>query len=121
MNDSLPSPIHPDGYDIIGDLHGCATKLEALLAALGYAEDNRTGTYRHPQRTAIFVGDLVDRGPEQLRVLQIVKAMVDAGNAHIVMGNHEFNALAYATKWPTGSGRFLRPHDDPSHPYSEPN
>ena len=39
--------------------------------------------------------------------------MVDAGSAQMVLGNHEFNALAYATEWPAGSGKFLRPHDDP--------
>ena len=109
----------PHGYDIIGDLHGCATELEALLEKLGYQTD--TGVYRHPRRHAVFVGDLIDRGGEQLRVLQIVKAMVDAGSAHIVMGNHEFNALAYHTEWPPGSGKYLRAHDDPQNPWSAKN
>lgn len=96
------------GYDIIGDIHGCASPLEALLTELGYEIAKGTGEYRHPDRTAIFVGDLIDRGKEQLRVLQVVKAMVDAGSALIVMGNHEFNALAYHTEWPAGSGEYLR-------------
>jgi hypothetical protein len=100
------------GYDIIGDVHGCATKLEALLVALGYQKADGTGEYRHPERQAIFVGDLIDRGDEQLQVLRIVKSMVDAGTARIVMGNHEFNALAYDTEWPPGSGTFLRPHTE---------
>lgn len=108
------------GYDVIGDVHGCATQLEELLHKLGYAE-GRSGGYRHPHRQALFVGDLIDRGDEQLRVLEIVKAMVDAGSARIVMGNHEFNALAYHTEWPVGSGKFLRPHDDPDDPWSEKN
>lgn len=82
-------------YDIIGDVHGCATKLQTLLGGLGYEPDD-LGVYRHPERTAVFVGDLIDRGDEQLRVLEMVKAMVDAGSAHIVMGNHEFNAIAWA-------------------------
>ncbi len=82
-------------YDIIGDIHGCATELKTLLAQLGYRCDD-AGVYRHPERTAVFVGDLVDRGPDQLEVLQIVKAMVDHGGAQIVMGNHEFNAICYA-------------------------
>lgn len=90
-------------YDIIGDIHGCATKLEALLDELGYRQDDAE-VYRHPERTAVFVGDLVDRGDGQLRVLQVVKAMVDAGSAHVVMGNHEFNAIA----WAMG----LRPHNE---------
>ena len=98
------------GYDIIGDVHGCATKLESLLVDLGYRPDATDGAYRHPDRTAIFVGDLIDRGPEQLRVLEVAKAMSDAGSAQVVMGNHEFNAIAYATEWPPGSGDHLRPH-----------
>jgi hypothetical protein len=110
-----------NGYDIIGDVHGCATKLEALLVELGYQKASGTGEYRHPDRQAIFVGDLIDRGKEQLQVLHVVKSMVDAGSAKIVMGNHEFNALAYDTEWPRGSGKFLRPHDDPANPNSAKN
>lgn len=97
-------------YDVIGDVHGCADKLEALLAHLGYRCED--GVYRHPSRQAVFVGDLVDRGHGQLRVLQIVKAMVDAGTARITMGNHEFNAIAYATRDPRVDGQFLRPHTE---------
>lgn len=109
----------PDGpgYDVIGDVHGCADALEALLDAMGYVGS----PYRYPSRTAIFVGDLIDRGPDQLRVLEIVKAMVDAGTARMVLGNHEFNAMAYATEWPAGSGKYLRPHDDPTDPNSAKN
>ena len=98
-------------YDIIGDIHGHAGKLKVLLGRLGYQPDG-DGVYRHPDRTAVFVGDLVDRGPEQLEVLQIVKAMVDHGGAHIVMGNHEFNAICYATPHPNKPGDFLRTHQD---------
>jgi hypothetical protein len=97
------------GYDIIGDIHGCASQLEVLLDALEYQLDARTGAYRHPDRQAIFVGDLIDRGEKQLRVLELVRAMVDQGNAKIVMGNHEFNAIAYDTEYPAGSGNYLRP------------
>ncbi len=113
--------LHADscGYDIIGDVHGCATELEQLLWALGYRQGH--GAHRHPSRQTIFVGDLIDRGPEQLQALQIVKAMVDAGSAQMVLGNHEFNALAYATEWPAGSGKYLRPHDDPDDPGSAKN
>ncbi len=100
------------GYDIIGDVHGCATQLERLLADLDYAPSDGAGAYRHPERGAVFVGDLIDRGPEQLRVLEIVKPMVDGGNAQIVMGNHEFNAIAYHTEHPEHPGAFLRPHTD---------
>ncbi|MCX5093493.1 polynucleotide kinase-phosphatase [Streptomyces sp. NBC_00365] len=71
-------------FDIIGDIHGCASELETLLGKLGYAD----GT--HPEgRTAVFVGDLVDRGPDTPGVLRRVMAMVASGDALCVPGNHE--------------------------------
>ncbi|MFJ8794792.1 polynucleotide kinase-phosphatase [Streptomyces sp. NPDC102462] len=71
-------------FDIIGDVHGCSAELEALLAKLGYADGV------HPDgRTAVFVGDLVDRGPDSPGVLRRVMAMVAAGSALCVPGNHE--------------------------------
>ncbi|MFJ8047357.1 polynucleotide kinase-phosphatase [Streptomyces luteogriseus] len=71
-------------FDIIGDIHGCATELEALLGKLGYVDGV------HPEgRTAVFVGDLVDRGPDSPGVLRRVMAMVKSGNALCVPGNHE--------------------------------
>lgn len=96
-------------YDIIGDVHGCADQLKTLLDRLGYRE--QSGAYRHPDRTAVFVGDLVDRGEGQLEVLQTVKAMHDAGSAHVVMGNHEFNAICFSIPDPDKPGEFLRPHN----------
>lgn len=98
------------GHDIIGDVHGCADQLECLLDELGYRIDPVSGAHRHPERQAVFVGDLIDRGPGQLRTLEIVEAMVVAGTARIVMGNHEFNALAYATEDPDRPGTHLRRH-----------
>jgi hypothetical protein len=100
------------GYDIIGDVHGCATALEELLHHLDYQVNDSTGAYEHPERQAIFVGDMVDRGVDQLRVLQIVKGMVDGGSAQIVMGNHEFNAIAYDTEHPDRPGEYLRPRNE---------
>ncbi|MFF7155161.1 polynucleotide kinase-phosphatase [Streptomyces sp. NPDC008139] len=71
-------------FDIIGDIHGCSSELETLLAELGYVD----GT--HPEgRTAVFVGDLVDRGPDSPGVLRRVMGMVEAGTALCVPGNHE--------------------------------
>ena len=82
------------GYDVIGDVHGQALKLEGLLGQMDYQQD-ADGVYRHRDRVAIFVGDLIDRGEYQEKTLTMVKAMVDSGAALIVMGNHEFNALAF--------------------------
>lgn len=98
------------GYDIIGDVHGHAGRLQALLCKLGYRE--HAGAWRHPTRRAIFVGDLIDRGPRQVEAVELVRAMVEAGSAHAVMGNHEFNALGYHTEDPEQPGSPLRPHSD---------
>jgi Calcineurin-like phosphoesterase len=87
-------------WDIIGDIHGQASKLETLLGLLGYIECD--GVYRHPERRVLFVGDYIDRGPAIRRVLQIVRAMVDAGEAVALAGNHEVNAVHYHTLGPDG-------------------
>jgi hypothetical protein len=88
------------GFDVIGDIHGYADALRRLLEAMDYAP--RDGVYRHPSRTAVFVGDFVDRGPNQRETLGIARAMIVADSARAVMGNHEFNATADAT--PDGAG-----------------
>ena len=77
-------------YDIIGDIHGHADKLEELLLELGYKEDD--GVYQHPERTLISVGDLIDRGPYQKRSVDIIRKMCEHGHA----------------KW--GSTQILRTH-----------
>jgi len=93
-------------YDIIGDVHGSAEKLHGLLDVLGYRVVD--GAHRQPGRTAVFVGDLVDRGPGQVEVVRTVRAMHDAGSALMVLGNHEFNAVAYATPDPGNPGDYAR-------------
>ncbi|HEY3898241.1 MAG TPA: metallophosphoesterase [Chthoniobacter sp.] len=93
-------------YDIVGDIHGHADTLRALLKKLGYEEHD--GAYRHPERSVIFVGDFIDRGPKIRETLQIVRAMMESGSALAVMGNHEYNALCFHT--PDGRGGHLRPH-----------
>ncbi|GAA2981630.1 MULTISPECIES: polynucleotide kinase-phosphatase [Streptomyces] len=71
-------------FDIVGDIHGCSSELDTLLGKLGYVDG------AHPEgRTAVFVGDLVDRGPDSPGVLRRVMSMVAAGNALCVPGNHE--------------------------------
>lgn len=95
-------------FDIIGDIHGYASTLKRLLDRLGYQKT--PSGYAHPTRTAIFVGDLVDRGPEIPEVVEVVRKMVDGGHAQMVLGNHEWNTLAFFTKRP-GSEKTFRPHN----------
>ncbi|WP_156754774.1 polynucleotide kinase-phosphatase [Actinokineospora pegani] len=85
-------------FDVIGDVHGCRAELEELLAELGYAVERdaagRAVGAAHPLgRTAVFVGDLVDRGPDTPGVLRLVMGMVGAGTALCVSGNHEFKLV----------------------------
>ncbi|AWI31513.1 polynucleotide kinase-phosphatase [Streptomyces sp. ICN441] len=91
-------------FDIVGDIHGCSSELETLLGRLGYVDG------AHPEgRTAVFVGDLVDRGPDSPGVLRRVMGMVASGNALCVPGNHE-NKL----------GRWLRGRNvQPTHGLAE--
>src|SRR5947207_11040332 len=80
-------------FDIIGDVHGCGDELEELLAQLGYAADGG-GVWRHPGgRKAVFLGDLVDRGPRIPDVLKLVMAMVEAEIAYCVPGNHDMKLV----------------------------
>ena len=95
-------------YDIIGDVHGHADELIELLESMGY--ELRDGAYRHESRTAVFVGDFIDRGSQIAEVLAVVRAMHSENAAVAVMGNHEFNALAFHTEHT--SGHFLREHSD---------
>ncbi|RCJ21980.1 polynucleotide kinase-phosphatase [Nostoc minutum NIES-26] len=98
-------------FDIIGDIHGCCDELEALLQQLGYEKGRGAGeqgsrgeelsapswdypTYHHPEgRRAVFLGDLVDRGPRILDTVKLVRNMVNAGTAFCVPGNHENKLL----------------------------
>jgi protein phosphatase len=89
-------------FDLIGDVHGCCDELEQLLVELGYeAVEQRDGefpaggpVYAHPDgRRAIFVGDLVDRGPRILDTVRLVRNMVDDGHAVCVPGNHDMKLV----------------------------
>lgn len=91
------------GYDLIGDVHGCTHTLERLLDSLGYRQHG--GVWRHPWRQVLFLGDIIDRGPRIREALHLVHDMVEAGQAHCIMGNHEFNALGWSIPAPADSGR----------------
>jgi len=106
-------------YDLIGDIHGHADALETLLHKLGYTRQPPHGAqhgapqghYAHPEgRQVIFLGDLIDRGTQNKRVVEIARAMERAGSALVLMGNHELNAIGYATPRAGAEGEFLRPH-----------
>lgn len=101
MHDSIKSDRGP--FDIIGDIHGCFEELKELLLKLGYVVDNvaftdaTLGFDSTPpaDRKAVFLGDLVDRGPDSMSVLKLVMSMVNAGTAYCVMGNHDFKFQKY--------------------------
>ncbi|HLY26246.1 MAG TPA: polynucleotide kinase-phosphatase [Aggregatilineales bacterium] len=80
-------------FDIIGDVHGCYDELAQLLARLGY-QIHEDGQVTAPEgRKAVFLGDLVDRGPKVPAVLRLVMSMVEAGSALCVPGNHDVKLL----------------------------
>lgn len=84
-------------HDIIPDIHGQAEKLRGALTNLGYRE--LKGAWRHsdPNRSCVFLGDFIDRGPQNAAVIDIVRRMIDAGSARAIMGNHELNAIHFHT------------------------
>lgn len=88
-----PALTEPVKVDIIGDIHGCCLPLKKLLERMGYAPVE--GVYQHPERIAIFVGDLIDRGPQIRETVELIYRMHQAGKAMVVLGNHEYNAVRY--------------------------
>jgi protein phosphatase len=91
VREPLPPDRRDDAgpFDLVGDVHGCAAELDALLDALGYAPD-AGGAWRHPEgRRAVFLGDLADRGPRVRDALARAMGMVAAGSALAVPGNHD--------------------------------
>ncbi len=93
-------------YDIIGDVHGCAVLLKKLLKTMGYAKTN--GTWQHPDRTAVFIGDFINRGPQIRETIQIIRQMTEEGAAMTILGNHEYSAVLYHIK--DSKGMFLSRH-----------
>jgi predicted MPP superfamily phosphohydrolase len=95
-------------YDLVGDIHGFDEPFVELLDKLGYAPVD--GVWQHPSRTLISLGDLIDRGPGQKRVVDILKTMQEHGKAVVIMGNHEFYAIAWHLR--DAKGKPLRPHTE---------
>lgn len=93
-------------YDLIGDIHGHADELKLLLRKLGYSKG--ADAWYHSERKVVFVGDFIDRGPAIRETLHLVRSMVENGSAVAVMGNHEYNALAFHQPHPNGG--HIRPH-----------
>ncbi len=97
--------------DIIPDIHGQAEKLRVALKNLGWRRNGTTWLHAEPNRQIVFLGDFIDRGPENAAVIRIVRELMDAGRAQAIMGNHELNALHFHTADPE-TGDPLRPHHD---------
>ena len=104
----IANQINAQGFDIIGDIHGFVEPLKKLLTKLGYQETE--SSWAHPERKAIFVGDLIDRGLGEKETCELVRKMVEANQAHICIGNHELNAIGYSIE--DGQGDYLRKHSD---------
>ena len=81
-------------FDLIGDVHGCYDELVELLTQLNYAPDSEGGAWRHPLgRQVVFLGDLVDRGPKVVETVRLAQAMMAAGTALCVPGNHDMKLM----------------------------
>ena len=74
----------PGHYDVVGDVHGCLEALQRLTAIMGYDRH-----FRHPRRKLVFVGDLINRGPDSVGVLRAVMELVQTGAGYAVLGNHD--------------------------------
>lgn len=95
--------------DIIPDIHGQLEKLLCALHRLGWHRTASGWSHPDPERSILFLGDFIDRGPQNAGVLKLVRELVDAGKARAVMGNHELNAVLFHSFHPD-DGLPLRPH-----------
>lgn len=110
MNDPNAILNSARGVDVIGDIHGYADALEGALAHLGYHKEGETTWRPCEGRVALFVGDLIDRGPANRRVVDIVRGMTERNEAVCLMGNHELNAVHFSMD--DGKGGHLRNRSD---------
>lgn len=111
MNQNLVLTPTQQALAIIGDIHGEAQALDALLDRL----DHDPATQG---RQLVFIGDLCDRGPDSVGVIQRVQALVEQGRAQAILGNHEINLLANDAK--DGSGWFFDSRNEPDTPHYAP-
>ena len=87
----------PCRIDIVGDVHGAFGTLLDLLQMLGYRRVG--GRWRHPEeRRLLFLGDYIDRGPRSYEVYRLVRTLCEEEMAFALLGNHELNAIAFATR-----------------------
>lgn len=95
----------------IGDIHGHAAALEAMLKTLGWKQQD--GRWRGPANTRlVFVGELIDHGPDNRRAVELVRDLVERDLATCVLGNHKTNAIQFHTPDPENPGKHLRPQSD---------
>ncbi|MNG64266.1 Bis(5'-nucleosyl)-tetraphosphatase PrpE [asymmetrical] [compost metagenome] len=107
MQNQFVQKLYDAPLDIIGDIHGEIDALKELLRFLGYGENGDHVAHRK----LVFVGDLCDRGLDSIAVMQLVKHLVENGNAQCVLGNHELNLLIGSKR--EGNGWFFgSPHED---------
>lgn len=84
--------------DVIGDVHGEWAALQAVGRKLGYEVEDCS--WSHPDgRIPVFLGDLVDRGADSLKVAELVMRLVESRRAFCIMGNHEYNLVAWYSGW----------------------
>ena len=108
MTDARPKAT--PGYDIIGDVHGRLDTLQRLLVYMGYRRDGAF-SWRPPEgRMAVFLGDLIDRGPFSAETALTARKMCRDGRAYCVMGNHEYNVVCWGIR--RADGTRLRSHSD---------
>lgn len=99
--------------DVIGDIHGHYDVLHRLMLEMGYRYDsNRHIFWHHNVRRPVFIGDYIDRGTQNIKTIQLVRNMVAMGEAYAIMGNHDLNAVLYATPDHANTGEYLRKHTD---------
>jgi len=96
--------------DIIPDIHGQHDTLLSALRGLGWRRSASGWTHPEPDRRLLFLGDLIDRGPENAAVIRTVRSLIDEDRADLILGNHELNALQFHTPHPE-TGKPLRRND----------